>query len=913
MIVATEAHVHLAVSLRCVLGSAVCVALAVGCMGRPPQAPKPVAAPAPEAPPQGKLPRDVRPLSYTLELEIVPSRERFSGRTQIRVELTKPAKHIWLHGKNLDVKSVRAQGTGGAVSGSYRQIDGDGLARIEFTDELPAGQAVLELSYDAPYDRQLSGLYKVESGGEAYAFTQFEPVSARLAFPCFDEPAFKTPFDVWLTVQADHVVVGNGPEIASEAGDGGLRRVHLQSTPPLPTYLVAFAVGPLDVVEAPPIPPNDVRKTPLPLRAIAARGKGERLSYALAHTPPLLAELERYFAIPYPYAKLDLIAVPDFGAGAMENAGAITFREYLLLIDEATATESQLRSFANVTAHELAHHWFGNLVTMPWWDDIWLNEAFATWMAARTVAAVHPEHKAQVALRASVLNVMDGDSRVAARRIRQPIESTHDIANAFDGITYQKGAGVLAMFERWLGLPTMRAGIQAYVRAHAHGSADASDLLSALSRAAGKDVGGAVGTFLDQPGVPWIETELRCSDRSKPPEVVLKQSRYLPAGSAGNRAQLWQLPVCLRYQTGGQSYETCGLLAEPEATVPLQGKGCPDFLIPNADGAGYYRWSLPPAALEAMRRNGWSRLTTGEKLSFADSLRAGFASGAIAADTALGMLPTLAADAERNVAVAPMELLRFSREYLLSPAERPALDRYAGKLYQPRLRKLGWQERANEDGDSKLLRAEVASFLAHVARDAGVRAKAAELGRRYLGAGVKARPESVADDLRGLAVQVAVQEGDEALFDAVYQRLIQSQDPVERDRMLVALALVLDERSGRARGLVLDPALRVNEVLTPLRVQAGQEDTREAAWQYLEQNIDAIVGRISPTRAGGLPGMATPFCSKAMADRVQAFFAPRIQQLRGGPRSLAATVEALTLCATQADMQRPSAQAFFAK
>jgi alanyl aminopeptidase len=888
--------------------------LVLGCARPQQKAEQPVAPPPPEQAPEGKLPRDVKPLSYTLELEIVPSRDRFSGRTQIRVELAQPSTRVWLHGKNLEVQSVRAQVAGGAVDGSYRQVTPEGLARVEFAQALPAGQTVLELVYDAPFDRQLSGLYKVESGGDAYAFTQFEPFSARLAFPCFDEPAFKTSFDVWLTVPAEHAAISNTPEIAAETTPAGVKRVHFQPTLPLPTYLVAFAVGPLDVVEAAPIAPSEVRPNPIPLRGVAARGKGAQLRYALEHTPPLLAELERYFAIPFPYPKLDLIAVPDFSAGAMENAGAITFREYLLIIDEPTASESQLRAFASVNAHEIAHHWFGNLVTMPWWDDIWLNEAFATWMAARTVHAVHPENKALLALRGSVLNVMDQDSRVNARRIRQPIESTHDIANAFDAITYQKGAGVLAMFERYLGAETFRAGIQAYVRAHVNGSATAVDLLSSLSEAAGKDVAAPMSSFLDQPGVPWVYADLRCgSERSVPAEVVVRQSRYLPAGSTGNRAQLWQIPVCMRYQVGNKSHETCTLLTQAEATVPLGAPGCPDWLVPNAAGLGYYRWGLAPPLLEALRRTGWSKLGTGEKLSLVDSVRAGFSSGAIAADAALRTLPTLAADPERAVALAPMELLRFSREHLLPPEERPVLDRFATKLYEARLRKLGWQERAQDDGDTKMLRADLVAFLAHVPRDAVVRAKAAELGRRYLGVGgAPARPEAVAADLRTIAVRVAMQEGDEAMFEAVYQRLIATLDPVERDRLLVALSSVTDARSSRALGLVLDPALRVNEVLVPLRVQLGDERTRDAAWSYLEQNFDAIVGRLSPSRAGGLPGFALAFCSRQMAERVQAFFAPRIQQLRGGPRSLASAVEALTLCAAEAELQTANARAFFA-
>jgi alanyl aminopeptidase len=885
----------------------------IGCAPAPrPSTPARASSPPPaEAPPTGQLPREVRPLGYGLELEIVPSRERFSGHARISVELARPTASIWLHAKGMNVSQAHAELGHASVPASFRQVNDEGLARLDFPQPLPGGRAVLDLVYDAPFDRQLSGLYKVRTEGRDYAFTQFEAVSARQAFPCFDEPAFKTPFEIALTVRSDDVAVSNTPELSAEPAASGMKRVRFVTTKPLPTYLVAFIVGPLDVVQAAPIAATAERARPLPLRGVATRGKGQRLRYALEHVGGLVAELERYFGIAYPYEKLDLIAVPDFSAGAMENAGAITFREWLLMVDPATAPESQRRAYANVTAHELAHHWTGDLVTMRWWDDTWLNEAFATWLASRVVAVVYPEYHAQDAQLSSVIAVMDGDSRVSARKIRQPIASTHDIANAFDGITYQKGAGVLGMFERYLGAEVFRRGMQAYLRAHANGSADAADLLSSLGEAAGKDVAAPMDSFLDQAGVPLLESELRCTEGGA--MLHLRQSRYLPAGSQGRREQRWQLPVCVRYEVRGQAHESCTLLTEPEGSLKLEG-GCPDWLMPNADGAGYYRWSLPAPDLDKLRMAGFGKLSVREKLSFVDSLRAGFASGALPAEQVLATLPVLAGDADRAVTTAPMELLRFSREHLLPEAARPALDRFARRLYEPRLRLLGWKERASDDGDTKLLRAEIVWFLCQVVRDPATRASAAELGRRYLGLDHHAgshEPGEVPVDLRTVAVQVAVQNGDQALFDAIYGRLSATTDPTERDRLLSALSSVTDPRSVKAQALSLDPALHVNEAFTPLRYQLGDERTRAAAWDFFEAHFDALVARVGRLHAGGLPGLAVPFCSLKMAERARAFFAPRIEQLAGGPRSLAAAIEALQLCAAQAELQRASAQAFF--
>ncbi len=382
-----------------------------------------------------RLPGDVVPLSYSLELTVDPKAERFSGRAQILVEVKAPTPVVLLHAKQLQISAVRGIVGQTSIAGSYQQLNEDGVSALQFQQPLPAGQVVLEIVYDAAYDRQLRGLYRVDSAGESYAFTQFEPISARSAFPSFDEPNWKTPFELWLTIPSDNSAVSNTMPLGEEAATEGTKRVHFAQTKPLPTYLVAFAVGPLDIVTGTPIPPMPVRPEPVPLRGVAAKGKGPRLAAALAEVGPQLIALERYFSIAYPYGKLDIVAVPDFAAGAMENAGLVTFRDYLLLLDPKTASEGQRRANAAVMAHELAHQWFGDLVTMYYWDDIWLNEAFATWMGNRVTHELHPQHKAEFDLLSGIEDAMGADARVTARMIRQPISSTHDIVNAFDAIT----------------------------------------------------------------------------------------------------------------------------------------------------------------------------------------------------------------------------------------------------------------------------------------------------------------------------------------------------------------------------------------------------------------------------------------------------------------------------------------------
>ncbi len=517
---------------------------AIGVRGAP-------APPVAEAAPKVRLPADVRPTAEALELRIDPKQDRFSGSVDIAISLDQPRSVVWLHGKGFNVSRAAAVLDGGAeVAGTWRQEGDDGLASLTFPRALPAGKAKLHVDYDAPFGLKLEGLYKVKQEGSAYAFTQFESTAARDAFPCFDEPGFKIPFDTTLVVPADAQAVSNTKEIERRT-DGGSLRVHFAPTLPLPSYLLAFAVGPLEIVPAADVAPNAVRKRPLPLRAVTAKGHGKEVAYAIAHTGDFVTLLEQFFGIEYPYDKLDILALPD-KHGAMENAGAITFGDQFLLFDEKTAPVSQKRVYANVMLHELAHQWVGDLVTAAWWDDIWLNEAFATWMQGELVDVWDPKMEARMSLLERTQSAIGNDVLVSARAIRQPIASTNDIKNAFDGITYEKGAAVIGMFERWVGPETFQRGVHDYLAAHRLGSATADDFLGAESAASGKDVKTPFHTFLDQPGVPFVEAEVKCDGA---PRLHLKQSRYLPLGSTGDANRSWQIPLCAKYQVGKETKE----------------------------------------------------------------------------------------------------------------------------------------------------------------------------------------------------------------------------------------------------------------------------------------------------------------------------------------------------------------------
>jgi alanyl aminopeptidase len=873
-----------------------------------------------EAPPIGRLPADVRPLRYGLTLDIAPEKERFSGAVEIDVELAKARDVLWLHGRNLTVERAVVEAGGKAIQATWEQVHPTGVAALRLKSPIGPGRATIKIAYNAAFDKGMVGLYRVERGGASYAFTHFEPVRARQAFPSFDEPSFKVPFDTTLIVSRDSKAIANTREIAREdaPGGGGRARVRFATTEPLPTYLIAFAVGPLDLVAAQAIPPNAVRFKPLPLRGVAARGRGPELGYSLARAAEIIPALEAYFGVAYPYDKLDLIAVPE-RHGAMENAGAITFREIFLLVDEKTASLRDRRALVSILAHELAHMWLGDLVTMPWWDDLWLKEAAATWMSDRAAMRLYPDQGFDVASLEAIHDAMDADSLRAARQIRQEIREQHDIFNAFDGITYDKGGGVIAMFERWLGPETFQKGVQGYLKKHGGGLAKMDDLLASLSEASGRDVAGPMRSFLDQPGVPFVEAKLACEAGSA---LKLAQSRYVPLGSTAEANRAWQIPVCARYAKGEGSAVACSLLTDREGSMKLDADGgaCPAWVLPNADGAGYYRWALPPGDLAALANKGYAKLSSRERLSFAQSLKAGFQRGATPAADVMAALAPLARDSSFAVATKPMTFLHTAMRWLEDGPARPDVERYGRSLYAPVYRELGWEPakrpsgKGEEEVDKRLLREQVVSFLALAVRDPEVRKEAVKRGRAYVGFGKDGvlHPEAVDPGLAGVALAVAVQEEGKPFFDALLALLEKSEDDAVRQRILAALGRAqTPELAARARALALDPRVRPHEVMVTVYPQIGQIETREATWAWFKENLNGLIGRISARNAGFLPWLGSNFCDRSRVAEVSSLFAPKVAELDGGPRNLAAVTEAMELCAAQQAAQKESARAFF--
>ena len=853
----------------------------------------PLAAHA-DSPPIARLGNAVVPTQYRVELAIDPAEDRFSGQVVIDVALNAPRDAIWLHGRNLQVSEVFLTDKDSArIDATYEERDDSGVALVSLTHAAAAGPAKLHFAYSAPFNTAANALYKVESGGLPYAVTQFEPIAARQVFPGFDEPGFKVPFELAIVARRGDVAVTTTPEVSAEDLDDGRVRHVFARTRPLPTYLIAIAVGPYDVVDFGMIPANPVRRHGLALRGIAAKGHGQRMRYALGNTAGLLAVLEDYFGSPYPYEKLDLIAVPEGFGGAMENVGAITYDEYLVLMDDDAPVE-QRRAYTTVHAHEMGHMWFGNLVTPAWWNDIWLNESFATWIMNKAAHRFWPKGEFDRSTLKGALGAMDNDSLAAARQIREPIDHNDKIAGAFDGITYQKGGGVLAMLERYLGEERFQAGIRLHLARNHDGSATAEEFIASIAEGSDRsEIGAAFHSFIDQPGVPLVSVRLDCADAMNP-RLDVRQARYAPLGSSIKAgASEWKIPFCAAYTAGGARHSTCALLRERQQSVGLDAKSCPTAVHPNADGAGYYRFTLDEAGWQSLIADA-AGLGPAEALAFGDSLDAAFRAGEIPAGLYVSGLAALVEHSEWDVAIAATQYLEAITEIIDETPLRtvePALHR----IVAPHYARIG----TGTDSGTELLRKNLQRFMVVVAKDRAMRKPLADLAAAVIGLRGDPDPSAAPMSEWETIFSVGVQDLGEPFFDLLLKRAIESDDAAFRLSAAGALARVEDPALMRKlQAAVLADRFKGTEMVGVVFRQMGRPATREATFAWLRQNDKAIIGLFPETfRSAVVPALGGAFCSNERAGEWQAFVSSHASLIPGYERRLAQAIESIRLCA----------------
>jgi alanyl aminopeptidase len=866
----------------------------------------PVAEPAPSAKPARapaatpaalRLGDAVRPVRYAIDMTLIPTERTFRGRVDVDVVVKEATDLVRLHASGITVRSAEVSGRPARIVPA-----GDDVIGLALDTPVPPGAATLHIDYEGPLpDTEDAGIYRQEEEGDWYVFTQFEATDARRAFPCFDEPAFKVPWQLTLHVKREHLAFSNAP-VASETEEaGGLKAVRFAETKPMPSYLLAIAVGPFDVVDA-----GTAGRAATPIRIITPRGKGAEAKWAAAATGPILVLLERYFGSPYPFEKLDSIAVPQKG-GAMENPGLVTYGQRILLSKAEEDTISRQRGYANTCAHELAHMWFGDLVTMEWWDDIWLNEAFATWMARRIVDEWKPEWGGDVGRVTSRSGAMTSDGLVTARRIRQPIETHHDIENAFDGITYGKGAAVLFMFEAWLGDETLREGIRRHLSRHAWKNATAADFLAAVSAEAGFDVAPAFSTFLDQPGAPVVTVGLACGEGT-PPKLTLAQARYLPEGSQGDADHAWHVPIAVEFggAASGGGRERAMLTTRTGELVLSGAKACPEWVLANDGEIGYYRARYEGDLLGRLLADGGKRLTLPERVGVVGDVRALVDSGAIPPGEALALVPRLADDGNRHVQSAIAGIVESVSEHLVPDELRPNYQRFVRKTFGARARELGFAPRPGDDEDTRLLRRTLVELVGSEGEDPALVAEAGTLARRWLDDRSAVDPEMVE-----VVLGLAAENGDRALFDRLRAEARKTEDRKLRGRLLSAMGSFRDPEIAKAAlAIVLTDEFEIREAMSLFWGPLRERRTRPLAYAFFTAHHDAMAAKLPRDSRSRMIRVGGVFCDRDHRAEIARFFESRAPDMPGGPRVLAQVLERIDLCTAQVAVQQPSVAAF---
>ncbi|MBU8896761.1 M1 family peptidase [Corallococcus sp. H22C18031201] len=898
---------------RTALAAVTLLAACSGSRALAPDAPtssREAAASAPKATPTAptlRLPEDVKPTGYRVELAMDPKAPTFQGSVDIDLAVLKPTSVVWLNGTALEVKQATLV-QGGKPVGVTPVVGGKDFLGFVLEAPLSMGSAHLRVEYTGTAsEREVSGAFRVNEDGDWYVYTQFEPLGARRAFPTFDEPGFKVPWELSLRVPEGNVAVTNTPEVSREPGADHTVTFHFARTQPLPSYLIAFGVGPFDFA-----PAADSGQKKVKTRIITPKGRAGEAAYAAEMTPRIIEQLETYFGSPYAYEKLDVMAVPLMG-GAMENPGLVTFNSRLILSKPEEDTMRRQRSFVGVQVHELAHQWFGDLVTMAWWDDLWLNESFASWMEARILGTWQPTWDETVKRVGERSYALKEDGLLSARRIRQPIESNDDVVNAFDGITYGKGSAVLAMTEAWLGEDVFRRGIQRHLRAHAGGNATAKDFLAAMSAEAGKDVGAVMDTFLDQGGAPTVSVELECGGGQ--PRVLLSQSRYLPLGSMRPAPQQWKVPVCVKYAAGDKVARACTVLEQEHAELALpESKGCPAWVFPNAEGAGYFRMQLSQDLRAKLMKTGYARLSRLERVALLGDALALVEAGALPAAEALPLLEQAAKDPDRQIFEAGLELLSLVEPSLLADGRREDVQRYMRDLFSARARKLGFTPRAGESEDTRLLRPIVVRLAGSSGADAQLVTEASALAAKWL-----TDRRAVAPEMVEPALDIAVKRGTAAFHAQLLSALRQEKDRRNRQVMLGALGHTVDPDRVRANlSLIVDKEQDPRETMWLLLGASRDTRTQDLAFDFVKTHYDELAG--ANGKAALLPEEFIPhlvyigssYCDAGKRAQFAQFFTERNAKVSGGSRELAKVLESVDQCIALKQAQGASLESFFA-
>jgi aminopeptidase N len=822
-----------------------------------------------------RLPQNVHPEHYSLALTPDLQAVTFSGQETIDVTLDAPSNTITLNAAEIDILSVTASGQTAKVTYDEPKEQ----ATFTFPQPLAAGKAHLVLAYKGILNDKLRGFYLSKTKARNYAVTQFEPTDARRAFPSFDEPAFKATFDVSLTVDQGDTVIANGALTSDQPASPGKHTLTFSTTPKMSTYLVAFLVGDFQCVSG--------KADGVPIRVCGTPDKVKYAGFALSAAEYILPYYDKYFGIKYPMPKLDLIGLPDFEAGAMENFGCITYRETDLLVDKDASIDARKR-VASVVAHEMAHQWFGDMVTMKWWDNLWLNEGFATWMATKPVAKWHPEWNYPQ----DDANTLDNTLNLDAQRTTHPIlanqtETPDQINELFDGITYGKGGAVLGMVEHYLGEELFRQGVHNYLAAHLYANATAEDFWTAQTQTSHQPVDQIMQSFIAQPGVP----SLTFTDPTAA-SVVSPQ--------ASDPTQKWTIPICLKTgakpeKPGKPARLDCQVLTPTQTTIPTDPKA--PLFYANAGDHGYYRSAYAPTQLKAIVAAAPTSLSAPERIGLLGDQFALVRAGQSRVGDFLDLVLALKSDPDASVLQSALRKTGTIETTAATPEDSARLDAILRREFAPVYAALG-PSRKHDSYNTAELRSTLFETLGD-AHDPTVVAHAAQMTAEALAG---KRPDE--PTLMDAAVSITAANGDATLYDKLQAVAENSPDPGLKTDALHTLAqfenplLVIRTLDYAASGKVRN---QDSWVLFSILLQNPK--TREIAWNYIQQHSTAVHAQFTTNSGVRVVAATGTFCTVQGRDEVTSFFATH--HVDAAERTLAKSIDSINDCIRRRTQEEP--------
>ncbi len=799
-----------------------------------------------------RLPRTVLPLRYDLTLRPNLNTATFAGSVDIAVMVAEPTTTVMMNAIELVVDEAWVTVNGTRHEAHVSLDEPTERCTLTLDEPLQAGDATVSLRFRGLLNDKLHGFYRStftdDDGNERLiATTQFEATDARRAFPCWDEPDMKAVFGITLWIDGDLRAVSNGSVAETETIDG-VRRVRFTDTISMSTYLVAFIVGPLEATE--PIDVNGI-----PLRVLCPTGRLPLTAFALEVAEYSLRYLADYFDLPCPGDSMDLVAIPDFAFGAMENLGCVTFRETLLLVDPDHATQGELQNIVDVIAHELAHMWFGDLVTMAWWNGIWLNEAFATFMELKVTDAFRVQWERWAGFGLARSTAFDTDALHATRPIEYPVVSPEDAAGMFDVLTYEKGAAVVRMLEQYLGEDQFRAGIRRYMTLHQYGNTDTTDLWDAIEETSGEPVRRIMDSWIFQGGHPVIDVTL--GEDGMALHLAQRRFSYLPHSLDTSR---WCVPLIIRYASAdGAVHITRALLTDETLDLALDVPAA--WLVVNAEGHGFFRVSYSLALRQALVAQAPTGLSNVERYCLVDDTWGSVLAGTTGAAEFLTLAEGLSG--ETDVAVWRRLVAGIDQiERIVRDGEREALQARVRVLMAPALDRSGWEPRETDGDRDHELRSILIGAMATLGNDRHTQVRVREIFHQYL-----KDSQSVEANVAAAVVRVTAAFASAEEVDAMLEGFRRSSTPQEELRFLYALADVRDpEEMGRVLDLTMTAEVRTQNAPFVIGACLANRDNGHLAWAFIQQRwtemgerfpSNSIVRMLSGIRTISDPDLAT--------------------------------------------------------